>query len=270
MVPFSDMRQLWRQWSQAATVRESLQVAYGVALLSVVLQFFDGYVVVSWPVFVGQTALLVVGGGLYLVPSWRRVGTQLFVVGLVAAFVHELPTAANHTWLAVWTLVPAAVIASWWTSVPYRRYLRFTLGLVMLAAAGQKLLAGTYLDGSYITWLSFYGSPTEMMFQFLCSPAALEVSCLWYRLLGTFMVAWQVAVGLLLLGGVQARAVLFTEIGFLLAAGVYADELNFQVLNIALLAIVFGYGMPRWLLLVCLLFLGLDMVGLGNILIWVW
>jgi hypothetical protein len=65
--------------------------------------------------------------------------------------------------------------------------------------------------------------------------------------------------------GIRSLLFLAIEIGFLLGAGVFADEMNFQVLNIALLCIVFNVGMPIWLLLTCLSLLIIDLFGLGNL-----
>ena len=66
-------------------------------------------------------------------------------------------------------------------------------------------------------------------------------------MIGIFILAWQLIVGVLLLLGLNSLIFLAIEIGFLLGAGVFADEMNFQVLNIALLCIVFRFGMPLWL-----------------------
>jgi hypothetical protein len=56
------------------------------------------------------------------------------------------------------------------------------------------------------------------------------------------------------------------EIGFLLGAGLFADEMNFQVLNVALLCIVFRVGMPIWLLATCLALLVIDIFTISYLL----
>ncbi|MEO0764122.1 MAG: hypothetical protein AAFZ09_20345, partial [Pseudomonadota bacterium] len=73
-------------------------------------------------------------------------------------------------------------------------------------------------------------------------------------------------VGALLLAGVRSLWFLGIEIAFLMGAGLYADEMNFQVLNIALFCLAFRYGMPPWLAAVCVAFLALDVVKLSVIL----
>ena len=204
----------------------------------------------------------------FLVPfertSWAGVG--LFVVSIVVYVAAKWAAYHNHGWLAVWTIpVALAFGEAWWKSELFRWYLRATLGIVMLAACAQKLLAGTYLDGSFITFLSLYGKTTEHMFGFLCGPDAVNNSCLWHRFIGTFIVIWQAVVGVLLLLGVRNLLFLFIEISFLLGAGLYADEMNFQVLNIALLCVAFGYGMRPWLLLVCVPLLFIDVYSINGL-----
>jgi hypothetical protein len=134
----------------------------------------------------------------------------------------------------------------------------------MLGAAAQKLLAGTYLDGSYIAFLSYFGSTTENMFFVLCSADTLNNPCGWHKFLGTFIVLWQIGVGLLLLAGVRSLLFLTVEVGFLLGAGLYADEMNFQVLNIALLCIAFRVGMSYGLFIACGALLLIDMHSIGR------
>lgn len=168
---------------------------------------------------------------------------------------------ANHTFLALWTIPFAILFKEWWKSELYSRYLRVTLGLVMFAAVAQKLLAGTYIDGSYIYWMSKTGSLTERMFSFACDTAA-ALPCIYIKLISNFILIWQFIVGVLLLWGVRSKVFLAIEIGFLLGAGLYADEMNFQVLNIALLCLVFRVGMPIWLLVTCVTLLIVDAYSL--------
>ena len=72
--------------------------------------------------------------------------------------------------------------------------------------------------------------------------------------------------GILLLAGLRSVLFLAIEVGFLLGAGVYADEMNFQVLNIALLCIAFRVGMSYSLFAVCGALLVLDIYGIGEVL----
>ena len=201
---------------------------------------------------------MIAGAVLVLSEKYSRLGILLFCLLLVPHVLEYWFNMANHGWLVVWTIVPAALFAKWWTEPAYSDYLRLTLGIVMLAAAAQKLLASTYLDGSYIAHLSYFGSSTENMFQFLCSRDTLDTPCGWHRFLGTFIVLWQIGVGLLLLAGLRSVWFLMVEVGFLLGAGLYADEMNFQVLNIALLCIAFRVGMSYALLAACAGLLVID------------
>jgi hypothetical protein len=134
----------------------------------------------------------------------------------------------------------------------------------MIAAFAQKILAGTYLDGSYIALLSATGSTTERMFSFLCSGDSTS-PCVFYRLVGIFILAWQLVVGVLLLLGLSSLVFLAIEIGFLLGAGIFADEMNFQILNIALLCIVFRFGMPIWLAALSIALLVLDLFTVSKL-----
>ena len=88
------------------------------------------------------------------------------------------------------------------------------------------------------------------MFSLLCGGVS-EGTCSVYKYVSIFILAWQLAVGVLLILGLNSIIFLAIEIGFLLGAGVYADEMNFQMLNVALLCIVFRFGMPIWLAAVC-------------------
>lgn len=193
-----------------------------------------------------------------------RLGILLFAITAVYEHSQNWMVAANHRWLAIWTIPMAIVFNEWWRSEVYSLYLRITLGMVMLAAFAQKVLAGTYIDGSYIYFLSAHGGPTERLFSFACDMSA-GVPCLAHKLIGQFIMVWQFAVGVLLLLGIRSILFLAIEVGFLLGAGLFADEMNFQVLNIALLCIVFNVGMPIWLLSVCIALLVLDFFGLGYL-----
>src|SRR5262245_34526203 len=175
-----------------------------------------------------------------------RLAVAIYIVIATIAIVPDWSFLANHAYLALWTIPVAVLFREWWKSDLYSFYLRATLGIVMIVAFSQKILAGTYLDGSYIAWLSAHGSTTERVFSLLCSgdPAS---PCVVYQMVGTFILAWQLTVGILLLLGLNSLIFLAIEVGFLLGAGIFADEMNFQILNIALLCIVFRFGMPIWL-----------------------
>lgn len=207
---------------------------------------------------------------LTLAGTWTEKYSRIAIAVFSVFFVYDAfatwAEQANHSWLAVWTIPVAVLFAKWWEEPLYADYLRVTLGIVMLAAAAQKLLAGTYLDGSYIAFLSYHGSTTENMFQFLCTRETLYNPCGWHKFLGTFILLWQIGVGVLLLVGFRSVLFLTIEVGFLLGAGVYADEMNFQVLNIALLCIAFRVGMSYALFVICGALLLIDLQSIGGLL----
>ncbi|MEM9472009.1 MAG: hypothetical protein AAGA00_08620 [Pseudomonadota bacterium] len=199
-----------------------------------------------------------------LTEKYSRIAIAIFCV----FFLYQVSTAwagqANHAWLAVWTIPLALIFSKWWQQPLYADYLRITLGVVMLGAAAQKLLAGTYLDGSYMAFMSYFGTTTENMFYVLCSRDTLNSPCGWHKFLGTFIVLWQIGVGLLLLAGLRSLLFLTVEVGFLLGAGLFADEMNFQVLNISLLCVAFRFGMSYGLFLVCAVLLLIDLHSIGG------
>jgi hypothetical protein len=243
--------------------------ALAVAILSVLFEklprfeanlFYDRYHLLF------ATVCIAISCALVLSEKLSRIGLFLFTISIFVYAFSSWSAYHNHGWLSVWT-IPAALAfgAKWWDSELYRFYLRASLGIAMLAACAQKVLAGTYLDGSFITFLSFYGGTTEQMFGFLCGPEAKLHSCTAHQGLGIFIVAWQAVVGVLLLIGVRNLLFLAIEIAFLLGAGIYADEMNFQVLNIALLCVGFGYGMRIWIFILCSIFLIVDLYGISSI-----
>lgn len=245
-----------------------MQTALWVAMLSVIFERADSFSH-FWigEEFYSELVLALMVGALltYLYRPLRYISTSVFSIGLLLLTIDNWSMQANHSWLAFWFMAPLVFFPHWWENVSYITYTRITLGVVMLAAGAQKIVTHTYLDGSYITYLSYYGSTSEQLFRFMCDSTALSEPCIAYVAIGVFIVIWQILVGLLLIFGVMGFWVLLTEIFFLLGAGLYADEMNFQTLNIAMLTIALGYGMQRWLVLVCLGLLIVDVVGIGNI-----
>lgn len=212
-------------------------------------------------------ALVLMFFGIILTATskFSRYGIALFSVGFGSIVLGVWPAMANHNWLALWCIPLAVVFARWWEEDLYSDYLRVTLAIVMLAAASQKILAGTYFDGSYVAFLSHYGSTTENMFHALCSKETLNNPCFLHKAIGSFIVFWQIAVGILLLIGLRSLIFLAIEIGFLLAAGVFADEMNFQALNIALLCIAFRVGLSYILGAILTFFIVIDLIKIGGI-----
>lgn len=246
-----------------------LRVAMGVAIVSIVLEKLPGIETVYATEryhLVAATGVFFIAAILSLFKKTSWIGLAIFTIAMAVYISSRWASYHNHGWLTVWT-IPVAVLFGfrWWESDLYRWYLRATLGIVMLAAAAQKILAGTFFDGSFISYLSVYGAPTERMFGFLCGDTVGQEPCGWHQFIGGFIVVWQAAVGVLLLAGVRHLLFLFVEIAFLLGAGLYADEMNFQVLNIALLCIAFGYGMRPWLIIICGTLLLVDMYSLEEI-----
>jgi len=199
-----------------------------------------------------------------LVKKYSRMAILAFILLLLPSVYSNWATYANHSWLSLWTIPAALLFTKYWDDALYAHYIRITLGIVMIAAFSQKILAGTYVDGTYIAYLSHFGSTTENMFKFLCNDATLLTPCGWHRFIGVFIVAWQLAVGVLLLVGVRSTWLLLIEITFLLGAGLFADEMNFQVLNIALLCIAFRVGVSWRLFAICFSLLIIDMHGIGK------
>jgi hypothetical protein len=242
-----------------------------IALLSVAFQEYPNWIrsAVKLALY-GRPILYLLGAGILLcallAASARtsRLAVAFFIAIAVIAILPDWTFFANHSYLALWTIPIAVLFREWWKSDLYSFYLRATLGIVMIAAFSQKILAGTYLDGSYIAWLSAHGTTTERMFSFLCSGDSTS-PCVFNQMIGIFILAWQFVVGILLLLGLNSLVFLAIEIGFLLGAGIYADEMNFQILNIALLCIVFRFGMPIWLGALSVALLVIDLFTISNL-----
>ncbi len=248
-------------------VGKYIRLALMTAMLSVFFeQLPDGFKPAAFDWFF--SSVLAIGVAIVMAAActekFSRIAIAVFCVFFLYDFFSAWAAQANHGWLAVWTIPVALLFAKWWEQPLYADYLRITLGVVMIGAAAQKILAGTYLDGSYMAYMSHYGSTTENMFRFLCSDDTLNSPCGWHKFLGTFIVLWQIGVGLLLLAGVRSLIFLMVEVGFLLGAGLFADEMNFQVLNIALLCIAFRVGMSYALFIVCAALLLIDLHGIGR------
>jgi hypothetical protein len=209
-------------------------------------------------------ALVVSLAFLSLFATTSRFAIVLFTACAVINTIPRWTFLANHSFLALWSIPVAGLFKEWWESDLYALYLRVTISIVMFAAAAQKLLAGTYIDGSYIYWLTSHGSVTERLFWFACDNTS-GVPCLNIKIISIFILCWQLVVGILLLLGVRSLVFLAVEIGFLLGAGIFADEMNFQVLNIALLCIIFRIGMPMWLVLLCVTLLYMDVYTISYL-----
>jgi hypothetical protein len=247
------------------------RAALAVAILSVAFEEYPLWITSSVKVFLYNRPILdLLGAGLLLcslltIPALTsRWAIAFFIAIAMIGILPDWSGIANHVYLALWCIPVAVLFREWWKSDLYALYLRITLGIVMLAAFAQKILAGTYVDGSFVDFLSERGAMTERLFSFLCS-GDWTVPCAYHQMISIFILAWQLVVGILLLAGLNSLVFLAIEIGFLLGAGIYADEMNFQVLNIALLCIVFRFGMPLWLLALSVALLVVDRYGISNL-----
>jgi hypothetical protein len=261
--------------SKLSRIYEESGVRYraplAVAILSVAFQEVPAWARQALKAYMyGEKTLALLSIGLVLssvlafFASTTRLAVAIFIAITVIAILPDWQQIANHTYLALWSIPVAVLFKESWTSDLYAFYLRMTLGIVMIAAFGQKILAGTYVDGSFIAYLSMMGASSERMFSLFCDTTSSD-PCIVYRLASWFILAWQLAVGVLLILGLNSLVFLGIEIGFLLGAGVYADEMNFQVLNIALLCIVFRFGMPLWLLALSVALLVFDRYGVSAL-----
>jgi hypothetical protein len=262
---------MWRFYKSLLHGDLKYRVPLSVAILSVAFQqysywryqgdlglFFHGYTLVLF-------GLVVFSAFLSLFASTSRFAVMLFIAIAAIDIVPRWTMLSNHAFLALWCIPVAVFFKEWWKSDLYSLYLRVTLGIVMFAAVAQKLLAGTYIDGSSIYWLSGHGVLTERMFSFACDNTS-GVPCVFYKIIAIFILVWQLAAGILILWGVRSLVFLAIEIGFLLGAGLFADEMNFQVLNIALLCLIFRVGMPLWLLATCIALLFIDLYKISYLL----
>lgn len=210
-----------------------------------------------------EALIILLAAALVLNPKYSRAGVIVFVVASIP-YLPKFFSLANHQILAFYCILPAALFKNWVTSVAYANYMRITFGMVMLAACAQKLVAGTYVDGSYLYHLISSGKTTAQWFGFICStdPGA---RCVPIVVASNVILIWQAIVGVFLIIGWKNIGVLIVEIGFLLGAGVFADEFNFQVLNIALLTIVFRVGVPIAGAIPLIAITIADLWGLGAI-----
>jgi hypothetical protein len=262
------LKQFWPHGEGDAYLYATMRLALAVAVLSFFFEEMGDMLDYSedgrW-FLAASIALMPFTVLLVLHEKYSRLGVILFTLLAIGPAYDRWYVFANHSWLALWTVCMAGFFSKWWEEESYSRYLSVTLGVVMLAAAGQKLVMGTYIDGSYITFLSYAGSTTEQAFGFLCNRAeAMQNGCFAHKFLGSFIVVWQIVVGVLLIAGLRNVWFLCIEIGFLIGAGFYADEMNFQILNIAILCVAFRAGMPKWLFWIALPFLFIDLHGIGR------
>ena len=246
--------------SEDAAFPRAMRTAVFIALLS---NWFELSISnLAHPLFMQLQTAMVAMAALCLTGSlferYTRIAVALYTIIYIPYVYIAWPIMANHVWLFLWTIPIISLLDRWWENQDYSNYVRITFGVVMLAAAAQKLIAGTYLDGTYISYLSYFGGTTERAFQPLCSRETLNDPCLWHQAIGSFIVAWQIFVGAVLLLGYRSMIFITVEISFLLGAGLYANEFNFQSLNIALMCIAFRIGVSMPLAALCIFLLIAD------------
>ncbi len=174
----------WRFYENLLRGDLKYRVPLFVAILSVAFQqyfywryqgdlglFFHGYTLVLF-------GLVVFSAFLSLFTSTSRFAVILFIAVAAIDIIPRWTMLSNHAFLALWSIPVAVFFKEWWKSDLYSLYLRVTLGIVMFAAVAQKLLAGTYIDGSSIYWLSGHGVLTERMFSFACDNTSGDPLCL--------------------------------------------------------------------------------------------
>jgi len=69
-----------------------------------------------------------------------------FLIHILTTFVISWSIFPNHGWLALWVLPAYLLFKDPLADKDYRLFVRCSLGLVMIIAGIQKIIAGTYLD----------------------------------------------------------------------------------------------------------------------------
>lgn len=266
----------WQPIVAGKNVEKSIRLALALCMITMlfelqgedirrtIVKFIDGKVVTNYEITMPllMTVIYIVCVIFTITEKFSRAGIVLFSAVTLAFVFPILPGLANHSYLALWCIVVAMFIPGWFKSSKYARYLACTLGMVMVAAFLQKILAGTYIDGSYLHFLIFESSKQSTKFMdFLCADMPNKI-CAPVVIFSNFILIWQLAVGLLLIFGVKGLVFLLVEVGFLLGAGVFADEMNFQILNIGLLAVAFQIGISRWFFVVAVGIVVMDLWGI--------
>ena len=192
-------------------------------------------------------------------------GSYLFFISLILICFSNWQSVANHIWLLIWIFAGLIFLNSGGKTKLVRDYVRLTLGLVMFSAAIQKVVSGTYIDGSFLAYLTQYGSYTEAYFGNIICKDLDPYKCTNLSIIGTSVIIWQIVIALLLFFNVMNRWVAILEVLFLVSVGVYADELNFQIINIALFCIAFGFKLNLIQFLSLIFIVLVDVVTLHGV-----
>ncbi len=162
------------------------------------------------------------------------------------------PWSANHIFFALWILIPVLLRPTLLTGDSFSRYVAISMGIMMVAAGVQKLIAGHYLDGTMFAAFAAEGSATEQWLNWVCGGsitpdnAAPCGAMVW---LGRLAVIWQFAAGICLLLCLRHPLILLTEIAFMLGVGTIADEWVFQTINMLCMVFVARRALPVGLFL---------------------
>lgn len=189
----------------------------------------------------------------------------LFFLAMTYVILQDFRSTANHVFFTLLLLFPIAVFPNKESTDTYSDYVRRCLGVVMIAAATQKLISGNYLNGEFLKYLTMGNEPTKAPLALMCFDQPV-VDCDVLVYLSIFTVIWQYAIGILLLINCRHILAFFAELLFILGVGFATDEMNFQTVNIAALIIAFRISAPVIAFVGLAMLIIIDLIGIQNIL----
>ena len=170
---------------------------------------------------------------------------------LILTLVGQWPYSANHHWFFLWVAIPVLLQPKYLTSVDFSQYVSLSMGIMMLAAAVQKLIGGHYLDGSFFAYFATAGGATENLLNLFCEGTLTQdqlTPCLALVWMSRLSLLLQVIIGLFFLFNLRSRLIYTLEIMFLLGVGTIADEWVFQAITLLCLLFVIRGRVPIWIL----------------------
>lgn len=187
----------------------------------------------------------------------------IFFAAIAYPILFEFRSAANHSFFALYLLAPIAFFSSQTTSETYSDYVRISLGIVMIAAATQKLISGNFLNGHFLKYIALGGAPNEMPLSMFCfGQSIIDCDALVY--MSILSVVWQYAIGFLLLINCRHILAFLSELIFVLGVGFATDEMNFQAINVSALIIAFRIKAPPIAFLGITTLLIVDIFGIEQ------
>ena len=187
----------------------------------------------------------------------------IFFIAIAYPILVDFRSTANHSFLALYLLAPLALFPSNIGSETFSSYVRRSLGIVMIAAATQKLISGNFLNGHFLKYLASGGAINEMPLSFLCfGQSTIECDALVY--ISILSVVWQYAIGILLLINCTHILAFLAELIFVLGVGFVTDEMNFQAINVAALIIAFRVKAPPIAFIGIAALLTIDFFGIES------